>query len=53
MMMGGNFTMHVGFQNPMFYNKKVKGVKVNGACRQWDDPHYHLTNDGNGERDGC
>jgi hypothetical protein len=28
MMMGRNFTMHVGFQNAMFYNEMVKGVKV-------------------------
>jgi hypothetical protein len=29
--------MHVDFQNYVFYNEKVKGVKVYGACWQWDD----------------
>jgi hypothetical protein len=52
MVMGGNFIMHIGFQNPMFYNKKVKGVNVYGSRQQWNDPHYRVINNGDGERDG-
>jgi hypothetical protein len=50
MVMGGSFIVHVGFQNPMFYNKKVKRVKVLVLISNGMIPT--IINNGDGERDG-